>query len=106
MIPLLWSPQAREDLLDIYLTVGLDNKEAAELFTPPSSIAHSSFGKLRAWAFVGRRLLPPPGFSFMARTSCFIKHIRARMRARSTPSKWFALSMDIASWAGSLVSPG
>ena len=27
---LLWSPKAREDLLDIYLTIGLDNPAAAE----------------------------------------------------------------------------
>jgi toxin ParE1/3/4 len=27
---LLWSPQAREDLLDIYITIGLDNPSAAE----------------------------------------------------------------------------
>jgi toxin ParE1/3/4 len=26
----LWTPQAREDLLDIYLTIGLDNPSAAE----------------------------------------------------------------------------
>jgi toxin ParE1/3/4 len=31
---LLWTPQAREDLLDIYVTIGLDNASAAErLFT-------------------------------------------------------------------------
>jgi plasmid stabilization system protein ParE len=29
---LLWSPQAREDLLNIYLTIGLDNPNAAERF--------------------------------------------------------------------------
>ena len=28
----LWSPQAREDLLDIYLTIGLDDPSAAERF--------------------------------------------------------------------------
>jgi toxin ParE1/3/4 len=28
----LWTPQAREDLLDIYLTIGLDNPGAAERF--------------------------------------------------------------------------
>ena len=27
---LLWTPQAREDLLDIYVTTGLDNPSAAE----------------------------------------------------------------------------
>ena len=27
---LLWSPQAREDLLDIYLVIGSDNPDAAE----------------------------------------------------------------------------
>ncbi len=27
---LLWRPQAREDLLDIYVTIGLDNPAAAE----------------------------------------------------------------------------
>ena len=27
---LLWTPQAREDLLDIYVTIGLDNPSAAE----------------------------------------------------------------------------
>jgi toxin ParE1/3/4 len=27
---LLWTPQAREDLLDIYVTIGLDNPAAAE----------------------------------------------------------------------------
>lgn len=27
---LLWTPQAREDLLDIYITIGLDNFTAAE----------------------------------------------------------------------------
>lgn len=27
---LLWKPQAREDLLDIYITIGLDNPSAAE----------------------------------------------------------------------------
>lgn len=26
----LWTPQAREDLLDIYVTIGLDNPSAAE----------------------------------------------------------------------------
>jgi plasmid stabilization system protein ParE len=26
----LWPPQARKDLLDIYLTIGLDNPNAAE----------------------------------------------------------------------------
>jgi toxin ParE1/3/4 len=29
---LLWSPQAREDLLEIYVAIGLDNPEAAERF--------------------------------------------------------------------------
>lgn len=29
-VKLLWTPQAREDLLDIYLTIGLDNPAAAE----------------------------------------------------------------------------
>ena len=28
----LWTPQAREDFLDIYLTIGLDNPGAAERF--------------------------------------------------------------------------
>lgn len=28
----LWAPHAREDLLDIYLTIGLDNPNAAERF--------------------------------------------------------------------------
>ena len=28
----LWTPQARVDLLDIYLTIGLDNPSAAERF--------------------------------------------------------------------------
>jgi len=28
----LWTPQARADLLDIYLTIGLDNPSAAERF--------------------------------------------------------------------------
>jgi toxin ParE1/3/4 len=27
---LLWTPQAREDLLEIYVTIGLDNSSAAE----------------------------------------------------------------------------
>jgi toxin ParE1/3/4 len=27
---LLWTPQAREDLLDIYVTIGMDNSSAAE----------------------------------------------------------------------------
>ena len=27
---LLWSPQALEDLMDIYVTIGLDNADAAE----------------------------------------------------------------------------
>jgi plasmid stabilization system protein ParE len=27
---LLWTPQAREELLDIYVTIGLDNPSAAE----------------------------------------------------------------------------
>ena len=27
---LLWTPQAREDLFDVYLTIGFDNPEAAE----------------------------------------------------------------------------
>ena len=27
---LLWTPQAREDLLDIYVTIGFDNPSAAE----------------------------------------------------------------------------
>jgi toxin ParE1/3/4 len=27
---LVWTPQAREDLLDIYLTIGIDNATAAE----------------------------------------------------------------------------
>jgi plasmid stabilization system protein ParE len=26
----LWTPQAREDLLDIYVTIGFDNPSAAE----------------------------------------------------------------------------
>ena len=27
---LLWTPQARKDLLDIYVTIGFDNPSAAE----------------------------------------------------------------------------
>ena len=27
---LLWTPQAREDLIDIYVSIGLDNESAAE----------------------------------------------------------------------------
>ena len=27
---LLWTPKAREDLLDIYVTIGFDNPSAAE----------------------------------------------------------------------------
>lgn len=27
---ILWSPQALEDLMDVYVTIGLDNPEAAE----------------------------------------------------------------------------
>ncbi len=29
-VSVLWAPQARQDLLDIYLTIGLDNPAAAE----------------------------------------------------------------------------
>lgn len=29
-IEILWSPQALEDLMDVYVTIGLDNPEAAE----------------------------------------------------------------------------
>jgi toxin ParE1/3/4 len=29
---LIWHPQAREDLLEIYVTIGFDNPEAAERF--------------------------------------------------------------------------
>jgi toxin ParE1/3/4 len=29
---ILWTPQAREDLLEIYLTIGVDNPTAAERF--------------------------------------------------------------------------
>lgn len=29
-IKVLWTPQAREDLLDIYVTIGFDNPSAAE----------------------------------------------------------------------------
>ncbi len=29
---LLWTPQAREDLLEIYVAIGLDNPDAAERF--------------------------------------------------------------------------
>ena len=31
---LIWTPQAREDLLDIYLFIGLDNPDAAERLYP------------------------------------------------------------------------
>ena len=35
---LVWSPQAREDLLDIYVTIGFDNPDAAErLYTAMES---------------------------------------------------------------------
>ena len=29
-VPLNWSKEAREDLLDIYVVIGLDNAQAAE----------------------------------------------------------------------------
>ncbi len=29
-IELIWHPQARKDLLDIYVTIGIDNPDAAE----------------------------------------------------------------------------
>jgi toxin ParE1/3/4 len=29
---LLWAPQAREDLIEIYIAIGLDNIDAAERF--------------------------------------------------------------------------
>jgi toxin ParE1/3/4 len=50
---LLWTPQAREDLLDIYVTIGLDNPSAAErLFTAMEDhaarlIAHPRLGVRR-----------------------------------------------------------
>jgi hypothetical protein len=34
-VELVWSPQAREDLLDIYVYIGMDNPDAAEDCTPP-----------------------------------------------------------------------
>jgi toxin ParE1/3/4 len=37
---LVWSPQAREDLLEIYIAIGLDNPDAAErLYTAMESKA-------------------------------------------------------------------
>jgi toxin ParE1/3/4 len=50
---LLWTPQAREDLLDIYTTIGLDNPSAAErLFTAMEDhadrlVAHPRLGVRR-----------------------------------------------------------
>lgn len=38
---LLWSPQAREDLLEIYISIGIDNPDAAErLYTAMESRAN------------------------------------------------------------------
>jgi toxin ParE1/3/4 len=38
---LLWTPQAREDLLDIYVTIGLDNPSAAErVYTAIEDVAN------------------------------------------------------------------
>jgi toxin ParE1/3/4 len=37
-VELLWTPQAREDLLEIYIAIGLDNADAAErLYTAMES---------------------------------------------------------------------
>jgi len=38
---LVWTPQAREDLIDIYVTIGLDNEPAAErLYAAIEAKAH------------------------------------------------------------------
>lgn len=31
-VELVWSPQSREDLLDIYTTIGIENRKAAERY--------------------------------------------------------------------------
>ena len=60
---LLWTPQAREDLLDIYVTIGLDNPSAAErLFTAIEDhaarlIAHPRLGVRRPEIAPSARML-------------------------------------------------
>ena len=49
-VDLLWTPQAREDLLEIYIAIGIDNPDAAErLYTAMESkvdllVAHPRLG--------------------------------------------------------------
>jgi toxin ParE1/3/4 len=52
-VSLLWSPQAREDLLEIYVAIGVDNLDAAErLYTAMESkvnllVSHPRLGARR-----------------------------------------------------------
>lgn len=52
-VDLLWSPQAREDLLEIYVAIGVDNLDAAErLYTSMESkgnllVSHPRLGVRR-----------------------------------------------------------
>lgn len=62
-VNLLWSPQARDDLLDIYIAVAVDNPDAAErLYTAMEEkanllVGHPRLGVRRPEIYTSARIL-------------------------------------------------
>jgi len=57
---MLWSPQAREDLLDIYIYIGMDNPGAAErLYGVIATTADNLTKTPQEWVFADQRYLHP-----------------------------------------------
>jgi len=64
----LWTPQAREDLLDIYVTIGFDNPSAAErMYSAIEAHAHMLASSPRIGA-AGPKLRPQREFWWKACT--------------------------------------
>ncbi|HEY0307614.1 MAG TPA: type II toxin-antitoxin system RelE/ParE family toxin [Acidobacteriaceae bacterium] len=62
-VELIWRPQAREDLLDIYVYIGVDNADAAERLYDAIEVAvnhlakHPRLGARRTIIFSSARIL-------------------------------------------------
>lgn len=77
---LIWHPQAREDLLEIYTKIGRENPAAAESFY--STMEKKTEALVRYPRLGVRRADIRPSARMLVEgpISCFMKHIQTRMR--------------------------
>lgn len=78
---LVWRPQALEDLMDIYVTIGIDNEEAAERVYSAIEAHTEMLPDFRKWGHAGRRSRRPPACWWKDRTSFFTSSTQTPTKA-------------------------